>query len=711
MAEDMRLKAVVDDRASGPLVTIRKNLEGIKTPPALAQIAGGLQQIEQRARSLSSSVGSGLMTGLGLGGAGALAGAIAGVVQQMGRLASATRELKYLSRESGMSTEAIRTLQATAKEFDIPTANIDKAISVMSGKMAEFRRNYSDLQKQLGVRMSGVAPQLKEFADKGDFEGFFGTAMGAMSKIQGKDGSPADREYMLKQYSELFFGDSSLSRMFSDPDKLAKVLREKRAVTRSTPLDKLEREEEELNRSQKQFGEQLDKLLREAGPSFLKTATLMLQGAEQLTPALKKFGDVIDRLGSLIGVGGGVSKTSLEGTGLGGTGLGGLIHRASLTSGASLSSGASIGNRLGGGSGAQIRGPMPPPASGPGIGHVASRAEREAFIRKEAAARGIDPDIAMRIARSEGFNRYTGDGGRSFGDWQLFTGGGLGNEFTKETGLDPSNPSTWKTQTRWALDHAAKNRSWRPWHGRGPAGVGVNEGFGKDAGARGWKGPDGERSESNGSFIGDASRAAREAGLHVTSSYRGPNHPLSLRNPRSAHARGMAFDSRAKTEEEADAAMGRIHAMMKARGLQEGRDYRIRDEVRNRVPWSTGPHVHTEFTAAGAKRWRGDGSDLPQGDVPRSANGAPHPFSREALERAKSSSTPLVGNWPSGWKPPASLTAPPDAKKMPAPNMDGNVHITIENGSGNMVRVKDMDGVVKGSTIKRHVQGNGGDWT
>lgn len=113
-----------------------------------------------------------------------------------------------------------------------------------------------------------------------------------------------------------------------------------------------------------------------------------------------------------------------------------------------------------------------------GVGHSAPQSEREAYIRQAAAARGIDPDVAMRIARSEGFGRYVGDGGRSFGDWQLFTGGGLGNAFMKKTGLDPSDPRTWKQQTDFALDHAARTGSWAPWYGRGPAGVGVNEGFG-----------------------------------------------------------------------------------------------------------------------------------------------------------------------------------------------------------------------------------------
>ena len=47
----------------------------------------------------------------------------------------------------------------------------------------------------------------------------------------------------------------------------------------------------------------------------------------------------------------------------------------------------------------------------------------------EAAAKenGIDPDIAVRVAMSEGLGKFSGDGGKSGGAFQLYTGGGLGN--------------------------------------------------------------------------------------------------------------------------------------------------------------------------------------------------------------------------------------------------------------------------------------------
>jgi hypothetical protein len=116
--------------------------------------------------------------------------------------------------------------------------------------------------------------------------------------------------------------------------------------------------------------------------------------------------------------------------------------------------------------------PNKPPTS-PAGGSFAPPEEREAFYRAEAAKRGITPNQAMLVTLSEGFKKYVGDRGSSFGDWQLHYGkvasggmavGGLGDEFTKKTGLDARDPSTWKEQATFSLDWA-KSHGWGAWHG------------------------------------------------------------------------------------------------------------------------------------------------------------------------------------------------------------------------------------------------------
>jgi hypothetical protein len=108
-----------------------------------------------------------------------------------------------------------------------------------------------------------------------------------------------------------------------------------------------------------------------------------------------------------------------------------------------------------------------------------------AYLRKAAIARNIDPDIAVKAFGHEALNVFDpnkpdrgGDHGSSFGVAQLHYGGlskvepnpGLGDAFTKATGLDARDPSTWPQQIDFALDHVAKN-GWGAWMGAKAEGI------------------------------------------------------------------------------------------------------------------------------------------------------------------------------------------------------------------------------------------------
>lgn len=112
----------------------------------------------------------------------------------------------------------------------------------------------------------------------------------------------------------------------------------------------------------------------------------------------------------------------------------------------------------------------------------------ESYIRSAAASRGINPDTAVRVAKSEGLGSYVGDAGSSFGPFQLHYGNvagggnsvsGLGDEFTRQTGLDARDRATVPQQIDFALDQAKKG-GWGPWHGAAKVGIGNWEGLGGD---------------------------------------------------------------------------------------------------------------------------------------------------------------------------------------------------------------------------------------
>jgi hypothetical protein len=98
------------------------------------------------------------------------------------------------------------------------------------------------------------------------------------------------------------------------------------------------------------------------------------------------------------------------------------------------------------------------------------------YIRQEAVKYGIDPDVAVRVATSEGLRSPTGDRGTSFGAMQLHTGGGLGDVFRRQTGLDPADPKNEKATIDFALQNAARG-GWGPWHGAQHVGIGQFQGI------------------------------------------------------------------------------------------------------------------------------------------------------------------------------------------------------------------------------------------
>lgn len=117
----------------------------------------------------------------------------------------------------------------------------------------------------------------------------------------------------------------------------------------------------------------------------------------------------------------------------------------------------------------------------------------EEYIRAAAMQRGIDPDIAVRVAKSEGGladpvrqSDFRKNGMRepSYGPFQLLVGGGktgfpagLGNDFMRDTGLDPRNPEHAQRGIDYALDTAARD-GWGRWYGAKAIGLDNRAGIG-----------------------------------------------------------------------------------------------------------------------------------------------------------------------------------------------------------------------------------------
>ena len=228
-------------------------------------------------------------------------------------------------------------------------------------------------------------------------------------------------------------------------------------------------------------GIQKQSFMGEGFRSLIQNAAFGSSGDASSPMADAVYSGTLRAFSELLGRGGG------GGGGFGGAG----IVNASFNPGGGFGS----NDNFGGASGvarALGRGGFGGSGGGAGLAHargVLSRANPEmvAYIRASAIRNGINPDIALRIAASEGLGgsipgvRMTpGDHGTSFGPYQLHYGGrgSLGTEYSRATGHHAGDPKHWQEQIDFALRYAGKNKTWAPWFGRGPAGVGTHEGFG-----------------------------------------------------------------------------------------------------------------------------------------------------------------------------------------------------------------------------------------
>ena len=122
-----------------------------------------------------------------------------------------------------------------------------------------------------------------------------------------------------------------------------------------------------------------------------------------------------------------------------------------------------------------------------------SSKEIEDLIRSTSKKYGIDPDIAVKVWKSEGGTAYqstlvpskgsktkTHNGKEaSFGPFQLYIGGGLGNDYENKYGVDikdDNTPEGLRRQIEFSLQIARK-KGWSPWYGAKNANIGKWKGI------------------------------------------------------------------------------------------------------------------------------------------------------------------------------------------------------------------------------------------
>ena len=246
------------------------------------------------------------------------------------------------------------------------------------------------------------------------------------------------------------------------------------------------------------------------------------------------------------------------------------------------------------------------------------------MIRESAIAHHIDPNVALRVFKSEGGGSRTnymqpGDyaGGRatSFGPFQFHRGGpgSVGTDYERQTGFSADDPSHMKEYLNFAFDRVRK-RGWGEWMGaakqgiRGRMGVEALAGETSPAPAtppggtltndyrglhlKSQESVAGGEVERGLAALAKHEQESEGNNFNVFSALRDRFHVFE--NPRSAHNEGLAFDATTK-DRDYDAARERMRSYLNGLGLREGAlsggsgDYAIEGGTRD--------HLHVQFNS------------------------------------------------------------------------------------------------------------------
>lgn len=106
------------------------------------------------------------------------------------------------------------------------------------------------------------------------------------------------------------------------------------------------------------------------------------------------------------------------------------------------------------------------------------------YVAAKAPEYGLDPYTATKVWTGEGMkegiwqsNIYkNGKREESYGPFQFYMGGGMGNDFKEATGLDPRDPKNVYAMADWAMAHAGKY-GWGAWYAARDQGIKPWEGI------------------------------------------------------------------------------------------------------------------------------------------------------------------------------------------------------------------------------------------
>jgi hypothetical protein len=392
---------------------------------------------------------------------------------------------RYMKQQEDNRNPTIDTGRGVPVAVPTPTAKPiqlgeepDKEIAKAETAATKAANAYRDLVKSASDRIGQVQQEIEllgKFGVEADAARFALDLM-QQSEDKGRSLSDAQRSEIQKKVD--------LYKQYSETLAKAKLAQD---LLQQQRFNSLSKEDQQVSTTLRQYGLSDDLGSKEAGQIRQSLRT------DELRDDLKSF--ATDFRTSLLNNGGDIGKAfadSIENALMNQVAkiwdkLFDQIINAFVGSGSGQAA-ASNGGGIGGAIVSALTGNSAAKSTPAASSTVSATGDIASYIAKAAVARNIDPNVALKVAMSEGGlkswnlqSNYMKNGVQepSFGPFQLYKGGGLGNAFMSKTGLDPALAANGPAGVDFALDHASKN-GWGAWYGAGKSGIGDMEGINVD---------------------------------------------------------------------------------------------------------------------------------------------------------------------------------------------------------------------------------------
>lgn len=225
MAEDLRLRAMFDDQASGALGRLAALFRNFSRDARVREQREELQAFGNALPRIGHELSYVVNPALAQFGivTGSVVGSLIGLTNAVSRAARESSELHYFAEEIGFTSKQLKEFEVAASAVNIPAEAAGRGMQQFGDKLFQMRNRTQAANEMLATfRLHGIGPlfeTLQRDAERGDNEGALQHAITAIDELR-KRRDPQTAGIL----SQMLFGDPRFARM--SPEEMKRLLRE-----------------------------------------------------------------------------------------------------------------------------------------------------------------------------------------------------------------------------------------------------------------------------------------------------------------------------------------------------------------------------------------------------------------------------------------------------------------------------------------------------